>query len=48
MRIHENLVHSIPVRHVAIIIIKIINSNITRACGFTEKITNDEVVNDFV
>ena len=26
----------------------IINSNITRACGFAEKITNDKVVSDFV
>ena len=28
--------------------LSIINSNITRAYGFTEKITNDEVVSDFV
>ena len=26
----------------------IFNSNITRACGFTGKITNNEIVSDFV
>ena len=26
----------------------VFDSNITRACGFTEKITNDEVLSDFV